>query len=162
MRRSFLYILLFGCLTAQLTAQNRFERINTRRINFGVNTGFNSGMFLVEDFKVNDIAIDETASNYKVGYFTTFFMRVNIKNHFIQPKFSYSIANHEIQFDKRGSQYPDLDPDYAYINSKYQTLDFSSLYGYNFIKSDIYGMAFLQVLKLSSPLAKRMPLLLKF
>ncbi|MCD8165256.1 MAG: PorT family protein [Bacteroides sp.] len=153
-QRLLYYIVLFGCLIAQLTAQNRFEHINTRRVNFGANAGFNSGMFLVDEFQVNDITIDETASNYKVGYFATLFMRVNIKNHFIQPEFSYSVANHEIQFDKRGSQHPDLDPDYAYITSRYQTLDFSSLYGYNFIKSGIYGMAFFAGPKVKFTLSK--------
>ena len=52
------------------------------------------------------------------------------------------MSKSEISFDKRGSQHPDIEPDYASVNSTIHTIEMPLLYGYNFIKEGPYGMAF--------------------
>ncbi len=114
---------------------------NTRRVNFGIKAGFNSSMFLVSEFKIKDVTIKDFQNNYEIGYFGAVFMRYNIRNHFIQPEVSYNISRCEITFDKLGSQHPDIEPDYATINSKIHSIDIPLLYGFNIIKSGPYGMS---------------------
>lgn len=117
------------------------ERPNNRKVNFGIKAGFNSSMFLVSDLKINDVTIDEIQNNYKLGYFGAFFMRINMKKHFIQPEISYNINKCEISFDKLGSQHPDIEPDYASVNSTIHSIDLPILYGYNIVKQGPYGMS---------------------
>ena len=117
------------------------ERPNEKRINFGLKGGFNSSMFLVSELKIKDVTIDEIQNNYKIGYFGTVFMRINMKKHFLQPEVSYNITKCEITFDKLGSQHPDIEPDYASIQSVIHSIDVPLLYGYNVVKKGPYGMA---------------------
>lgn len=111
-------------------------------INYGMKGGFNSSMYFVDKFKIKDVTIDEIQNNYKVGYFGSIFMRINMERHFVQPELAYTVSKSNISFDKKGSQHPDIEPDYASINSTIRTFELPILYGYNFIKSGPYGMCF--------------------
>lgn len=130
-------IFLFGSLSVASMAfgQNfntdRVDRPNTKKINFGIKAGFNSSMFMVSELKIKDVTIDEVQNNYKIGYFGALFMRINMKKHFIQPEVSYNVTKCEITFDKLGSQHPDIEPDYASVQSVLHSIDFPILYGYN-------------------------------
>ena len=88
---------------AQRNMQDIIERPNNSKFNIGVKAGFNASMFLVSDFKIQDVTIDEIQNNYRVGYFGALFMRINMKKHFIQPEVSYNVSKCEITFDKLGS-----------------------------------------------------------
>ena len=46
-------------------------------VNFGFKGGFTSSLFLVSQFSVNGVPIDEVQNNYKIGYFGSLFMRIN-------------------------------------------------------------------------------------
>ena len=87
------------------------------------------------------MTIDEFQNNYKIGYFGSLFMRINMKKHFIQPEVSYNVGKCEITFDKLGSQHPDIEPDYASVESILHSVDFPILYGYNVVKKGPYGMS---------------------
>lgn len=137
----FLYLSIVLSVAGQNNRREMVERPNNRKVNFGVKAGFNSSMFLVSDLKINDVTIDEIQNNYKLGYFGAFFMRINMKKHFIQPEISYNINKCEISFDKLGSQHPDIEPDYASVNSTIHSIDLPILYGYNIIKQGPYGMS---------------------
>lgn len=128
---------LFG----QESSQKKAERPNNRKVNFGIKAGFNSSMFMVSEFKIKDVTIDEIQNNYEIGYFGAVFMRVNIKKHFIQPEVSYNVSKCEIVFDKLGSQHPDIAPDYASVESVIHSIDIPLLYGYNVVKEGPYGMS---------------------
>ena len=99
-------------------------------------------MYYIDEFKIKDITINEVQNNYKVGHFGAIFLRINMKKHFIEPELSYHVSKSEISFDKRGSQHPDIEPDYASAYSTIHTIEMPLLYGYNFIKEGPYGMAF--------------------
>ena len=109
------------------------KRPDDRKINVGIRGGFNSSMFLVSNLKIKDVTIDEIQNNYKIGYFGALFMRFNMKRHFIQPEISYNISRCEITFDKLGSQHPDIEPDYASVNS--------TIYGYHVVRQGPYSMS---------------------
>lgn len=145
MKRPLLLLIMALIVTSPLLGQGRnqdkIERPNTRKINFGIKAGFNSSMFLVSDFKIKDVTIDEIQNNYQLGYFGAFFMRFNWKKHFLQPEISYNISKCEITFDKLGSQHPDIQPDYASVNSTIHSIDFPLLYGYNVVKQGPYSMS---------------------
>ncbi|MEG1563383.1 MAG: porin family protein [Bacteroides sp.] len=146
MKRALLLLLLIACLfpcslAAQRDSQEKIVRPNTRKVNFGIKAGFNSSMFLVSDFKIKDVTIDEIQNKYLLGYFGALFMRINMKKHFLQPEISYNISKCEITFDKLGSQHPDIEPDYASVHSTIHSIDFPLLYGYNIVKQGPYGMS---------------------
>lgn len=141
MKQIVLLILFIGW-SFSCFAQENTKSLHEKKINFGVKGGFNTAMYFVDEFKIKDITIDETQNNYKVGYFGAIFLRINMKKHFIEPELSYHVSKGEITFDKRGSQHPDIEPDYASINSTIHTIEVPVLYGYNFIKEGPYGMSF--------------------
>lgn len=114
----------------------------SKKVNFGVNAGFNSSMFLISDFTIHDVSIEGYQNNYKVGYFGTAFLRVNLKRHYIQPELSYNVSKSEISFDKLGSQHPDIEPDYALIKAVTHSIDFPILYGYSLVKRPPYNLSF--------------------
>ena len=108
MRRTFLLLeMLLVCILtyAQGSSLDKVERPNNRKINFGIKAGFNSSMFLVSDFKIKDVTIDQIQNNFKLGYFGALFMRFNMNKHFIQPEVSYNISKCEITFDDRINQF---------------------------------------------------------
>lgn len=145
MKRVLLLITLAIIVTCSVLAQghnqDKIERPNTNKVNFGIKAGFNSSMFLVSDFKIQEVTIDEIQNNFQIGYFGAVFMRINMKRHFLQPEASYNISKCEISFDKLGSQHPDIEPDFASIFSTIHSFDFPLLYGYNVVKEGPYGMS---------------------
>ena len=48
-------------------------------VNFGFKGGFTSSLFLVSQFSVNGVPIDEVQNNYKIGYFGSLFMRIKLR-----------------------------------------------------------------------------------
>ncbi len=141
MRKSILLFILF-IFSSVAYSQNNMKKEKDFLVNIGIKGGFNSSMYFVDKFKIKDVTIDEIQNNYKVGYFGSVFMRINMKKHFIQPELGYNVSRSEIIFDKKGSHHPDITPDYAGINATIRTIEFPVLYGYNFIKSGPYEMYF--------------------
>lgn len=139
-RNILLAVILLMCLTVH--AQKTFRIPHEKKVNFGIKGGFNSSMYFVDKFKIKDVTIDEIHNNYKIGYFGTLFMRINMKKHYIQPELSYNVSKSEIEFDKKGSQHPDIAPEYASIVSTIRTIELPVLYGYKFIKNGPYSMSF--------------------
>lgn len=119
------------------------KRTNEHPVNFGVKIGFTSSLFLVSQFSVNDVAIDQVQNNYKIGYFGSLFMRINFDRHFLQPEISYNINRCNITFEK---PLPDdvpagTIPEEASITSSIHSIDIPVIYGYNFIKEGPYSLA---------------------
>lgn len=121
--------------------ESRIERINNKKVNFGFRAGFNSSMYLVSDFKIHEVTIDDIINTYKIGYFGSFFLRINFNKHYLQPEISYQVSRCEIAFDRLGSQLPPISPDNMVIKSKIHSFEFPMLYGYNIIKSGPYGLS---------------------
>ena len=119
-----------------------------KKINWGMKCGFNSSMFFIKQLLLNETTIDQLQNNYKLGYSGSVFARFNLKKHFIQTEAEYMVSKSEIQFDKNIMLNLEGDPDYAYINSKISSIDFSVLYGYSFIKESIFVMNVFAGLKL--------------
>lgn len=144
MKRALIYILMVA-FASTVFAENEGEKLKTsptqRKVNFGIKAGFNSSMFLVSELKIKDVTIDEVQNNYKIGNFTSLFLRVNMKNHFIQPEITYNVSKCEITFDKLGSEHPDVEPDYASVKSSIHSFDIPVLYGYNIVKEGPYMMS---------------------
>ena len=145
MKKLLIFIVLITFTTSFSFSSNQapkeMKKSDGRVLNFGLKAGFNSSMFLVSQFKIKDVTIKDFQNNYEIGYFGAVFMRFNIKNNFIQPEVSYNVSRCEITFDKLGSQHPDIEPDYATINSQMHSIDIPLLYGYNIIKSGPYTMS---------------------
>lgn len=111
-------------------------------VNFGIKGGFTSSLFLISDFNIDGISISEVQNNYKIGYFGSFFVRINFDRHFLQPELSYNINRCNITFNK-----PQADNTLATgimeasITSSIHSIDIPVIYGYNFIKEGPYGLA---------------------
>lgn len=154
MRKVTLFIVVI-LASIKCFAQDNSTQAYNKKVNFGIKGGFNTAMFFVDEFKIKNVTINEIQNNYKVGRSCALFFRFNMKKHFIEPELSYNISKCEITFDKNGSQHPDIEPDYANINSTIHTVELPVLYGYNFIKSGPYGMAFFVGPKLRYTLNKQ-------
>lgn len=112
-------------------------------VNFGIKGGFTSSLFLVSQFSVNGVAIDEVQNNYKIGYFGSLFMRINFDRHFLQPEISYNVNRCNITFEKPLPDNAPIGtiPPEASITSSIHSIDVPVIYGYNFIKEGPYSLA---------------------
>lgn len=142
-------LLLFPAMQGEVlagtgtTGKKPSPRPDNRPVNFGVKGGFTSSLFLVSDFNVNGVSVNEVQNNYKIGYSTALFMRINFDRHFIQPEVSYNINRDNITFEKplpEGSPLGTF-PEEASITSSIHSIDIPVLYGYNFIKEGPYSLA---------------------
>ncbi len=116
---------------------------NERTVNFGIKGGFTSSLFLVSNFSINGVAIDEVQNNYKIGYFGSVFMRLNVERHFLQPEISYNINRCNITFEKPLPEDAPVGaiPEEASITSSIHSIDIPVIYGYNIIKEGPYSLA---------------------
>lgn len=147
MKQVFLFLLSFLFVlptSAQFWKQEGVKKIlrpNDKSFNLGVRAGFNSSMYLVSDFKIKDVTIDDIQNYYKIGGYIALFGRFNISRHYLQPEVSYQISRSEISFDKLGSQHPEIEPDYASIHAEIHSIEFPVLYGFNIIKKGPYELS---------------------
>lgn len=114
-----------------------------RLVNFGIKGGFTSSLFIVSNFMLNGATIDEVQNNYKIGYFASFFMRINFGRHFLQPELSYTINRCNITFEKPlPEDMPEnTTPEMASITSSIHSFEVPVIYGYNIIKEGPYSLA---------------------
>lgn len=112
-------------------------------VNFGIKGGFTASLFLISDFSVNGIPIQEVQNNYTVGYFGSLFMRINFDRHFLQPEISYAVNRCNITFNKPLSDDAPIGtmPSQAAIISSIHSIELPVMYGYNFIKEGPYRLA---------------------
>ena len=122
----------------QTATLNNGEKVT----NFGIKGGFTSSLFMISDFSINGIPVNELQNNYQTGYFGAFFMRINFDRHFLQPEISYNVNRCNITFIKpldtedavgRGEE--------ASITSSIHSIDIPVIYGYNIIKNGPYGLS---------------------
>ena len=112
-------------------------------VNFGLKAGFTSALFLVPRLVIDGVRVEEVQNNYRIGYFGSFFMRINFKQHFLQPEISYHINRCDITFNH---PLPDgvpegTEPWQASISSDIHSVDIPVIYGYNVIKEGPYSLA---------------------
>ena len=129
--------------TIELPQEKQPRHPHDQIINFGAKGGFTASLFLVSDFSINGQEIKEVQNNYKIGYFASVFMRINLKRHFIQPEISYSINRYNILFDKPKAEgtVEDIPLEQASITSSIHSIDIPVIYGYNIIKDGPYSLA---------------------
>lgn len=108
-------------------------------LNFGVRNGFTASLLLVSNLTVNDVRIEKVQNNYKIGYFSSLFMRLNFGHHFLQPEISYAVNRCNITFGKSDSEESTLRE--SAILSSIHSIEFPFLYGYNIVKEKPYSMA---------------------
>lgn len=141
MKKALLFIFLIPLSIALYSQGVQETNVNYEKVNFGIKTGFTSTIFLTSSFQVGDYNIKQIQNNYKVGYAGSLFMRYNMNAHYIQPELVYSLNRGEVTFEKHGKE-KTLNPEFASVDSKLHCIELPILYGYNFIKKDIYGMSF--------------------
>ena len=127
--------------TPETNDSTRIQRNHS--VNFGVKGGFTSSLFLISDFSIIGVSIDEIQNNYKIGYFASLFMRINFGNHFLQPEVSYNINRCNITFNKPLTDDAPVGsiPSPASITTSIHSIDVPVIYGYNFIKEGPYSLA---------------------
>ncbi len=112
-----------------------------QRVNYGIKAGFNSTLLLINDFSLDGTYINEVQNNYKVGYFGSLFMRINLGKHFLQPEISYAINKGSISFSQPQEETAGAPIVHSSISSTIHSIEMPLLYGFNVIKEDIYGLA---------------------
>ena len=142
MKKNFLLISALFLSTSVLKAEEQKQSSQTEpKVNIGLKAGFNSSMYFTSRLQLDGQRFEDIQNNYKVGYFAALFFRFNMKRHFIQPEFTYNVNKGDITFDKNQNN-ETLPPDFATIRSTIHSLEIPLLYGYSFVKSHPYGMAF--------------------
>lgn len=162
MKQSFLFALLLFvfcvCVQGQSFGDNSSSNTpkrtySDRTLNFGAKGGFTSSLFLIPHLTIDGVSVDKVQNNYKLGWFGSLFMRINMGKHFLQPEVSYNVNRGNITFDKpveEGSL-----PQKASITSSIHSIDIPILYGYNFIKQGSCNFAFFAGPKLRCILDKQ-------
>ena len=140
-----LFIALLLLVTGSASAASEFDnaKMVTHKqstVSFGVKGGFNSTMLFADVFHIGGDKVADTQNNYKVGYFASAFLRINIKKHFIQPEVSYNINQASVSIDVQPNNSA-LIAENALVKSKMISFDFPLLYGYKFVDKAPYGMA---------------------
>ena len=142
MKKNFLLISALFLSTSVLKAEEQKQSSQTEpKVNIGLKAGFNSSMYFTSRLQLDGQRFEDIQNNYKVGYFEALVFRSNMKRHFIQPEFTYNVNKGDITFDKNQNN-ETLPPDFATIRSTIHSLEIPLLYGYSFVKSHPYGMAF--------------------
>lgn len=138
-------LMLFFIFISSFAQENSIEIRKRKKssffVSYGIKGGFNSSMFLIDRFVVNGATVQEIENNYRLGYNLSAFARFNINRHFIQFGPDISIINSEIKFDKKGSQHPDVIPDYASIISNIKSINVPLVYGYNIVDESPYSLS---------------------
>lgn len=112
------------------------------KVNLGFKGGFNSSMFFMDEFMLGTESVKGLQNNYKVGYFGAFFGRFNLKkHHFIQPEISYNVSKGSVSIQNELENSSIL-PGEALIKNTITSINIPLLYGYKFVDSEPYGMAF--------------------
>lgn len=139
-----LAVLLLAC-SANLYAQDIMlydSKQKKQKISIGIKAGFNSTMMFTDKLYYGEQEITDIQNNYKVGYISTLFVRIPVKNkHFLQPEVSYAISQGSISMSNLRENATILE-DNALIKTKISSLEIPLLYGYKFIDSYPYGMSF--------------------
>lgn len=139
-----LAVLLLAC-SANLYAQDIMlydSKQKKQKISIGIKAGFNSTMMFTDELYYGEQEITDIQNNYKVGYISTLFVRIPVKNkHFLQPEVSYAISQGSISMSNLRENATILE-DNALIKTKISSLEIPLLYGYKFIDSYPYGMSF--------------------
>lgn len=145
MQRRILFIALFMSVQQFVCGQRAIPPMLTlprERVNVGVKAGFNSSLYFTNRFFIGDNELQGLQNNYKVGHNVSFFVRFNLKgHHFIQPELSYGMSKGSLSINKDVQNSEFLSGN-ALIKSSIASLNFPLLYGYKFIDSPPYGMAF--------------------
>lgn len=124
------------------TTEGAWKTVHDSKINIGVKAGFNSSMFFIDEFKVGDYSLNNIQNNYKVGYFTSFFVRFNLKkHHFFQTEASYNITKGSVSVEKNTENF-DFLQDNVLVKTTIHSIDIPLLYGYKFVDIYPYGMSF--------------------
>lgn len=135
-------VLLFAAAGSTQAQGFRRNAVKDPKANMGVKVGFNSTMFFIDHFAMGGNELSHIQNNYKVGYFGAFFCRFNLKkHHFIQTEVSYNVLHGSISIPNT-EEHKELLQDNALIKSTMHTVNVPLLYGYKFIDSYPYGMAF--------------------
>ncbi len=113
-----------------------------QKVNVGIKVGFNSTMFFIDHFLMGENELKDIQNNYKVGYFGAFFCRFNMKkHHFLQTELSYNISKGSVSVPNSLNNAA-LIANNALVKTDIHSIDMPLLYGYKFIDSYPYGMAF--------------------
>lgn len=137
-------VLMLAC-SVNLYAQDIMlydNKQKKQKVSIGIKAGFNSTMMFTDELHYGEQEITDIQNNYKVGYISTIFIRIPVKNkHFIQPEVSYAISQGSISMSNLRENATILE-DNALIKTKISSLEVPLLYGYKFIDSHPYGMSF--------------------
>ena len=111
-------------------------------VNFGVKGGFSSTFYEVRDFTISGMPINDYMAKSEISSFYTFFLRTNIKRHYLQTEISYNLSNYTIEFATY--QWNSLAQPYAKsaISTKIVGFEVPIFYGYHILKEGPYGMSF--------------------
>ena len=138
------FLLLAGMTSKTMAQQNTspLAGLPQDRVNIGVKAGFNSSLYFTNRFFIGEGEVTGAQTNYKVGCNASIFMRINFKGpHFIQTEVACSSSKGSLSISKN-VQNSEFLADNALIRSNTTTIDIPFLYGYKFIDTPPYGMAF--------------------
>lgn len=113
--------------------------------NWGVKVGFNSTLPVINNLVIDDVEIENTRVEYKVGYMAALILRVNFDRFFIQPSLSIHNTESEIYFSLPSEQENAGEAQIRnltnQLNLRIHSLELPVLIGYNLVKEGPFGLS---------------------
>ena len=135
-RRSAAFLILCFSFACTFAKQRDYTLFNC-----GVKGGFSSTFYEVNTLEVNGIPINDFTTKSEISSFYTFFLRSNIKRHYLQAEASYNISNYTLVFDSN-LWMPTAQPDeLSVIGTKIIGFEVPLYYGYHLLREGPYGMS---------------------
>lgn len=114
-------------------------------INWGAQVGFNSVLPVINEFTIDNVAVESSRVEYRVGYMTALFFRLNMNRFFIQPSVSWHHTESDIFFTvpegvdplKSTTRSDQTDQ----LSLKIRSLEVPIMIGYNLVKEKPFGLS---------------------
>ena len=138
MNRRIAVILIFSlCFACTFAKQRKYALFNC-----GIKGGFSSTFYEVNELAVDGIPINNFTTKSEISSFYTFFLRSNIKRHYLQTEASYNISNYTLEFSSDQWMSTAQPNELSIIGTKIIGVEVPLYYGYHILREGPYGMSF--------------------
>lgn len=128
-----------------LTKAEKFLHVDDKAFNWGARVGFNATFPIINSLSVNGIEAENMHLQYKVGFLSAVFCRINIERMFLQPSLAWHRSEGEILFtvpglvDAVANTPSQATVDRLFMRS--ESLELPIMVGYNLVKQGPYGLS---------------------
>lgn len=110
--------------------------------NIGVKVGFNAASYNSTDFEIDGYSYDDgMIQSNRIGYLITPFVRLSKNRSYVQSELVIGLSYHNFKFIETSAGTQESVPQNAEYKLTTYCIQIPLLYGYEFVKTDTYGMS---------------------